>query len=77
MTEWEVKGLEQGRIEGRTEERQELILRQLTRKVGPLPEAVQSRVVALPPDVLLDLSEALLDFSSLNDLTDWLKRSNV
>jgi predicted transposase YdaD len=73
MTEWEVKG----RIEGRTEERQELILRLLTRKVGPLPEAVQSRVVALPPDVLLDLSEALLDFSSLNDLTDWLKRSNV
>jgi hypothetical protein len=58
-------------------ERQELILRQLTRKVGPLPEAVQSRVVALSPDVLLDLSEALLDFSSLNDLTDWLKRSNV
>ena len=70
MTEWEVKGLKQGRIEGRTEERQELILRLLTRKVGPLPEAVQSRVVALPPDALLDLSEALLDFSSLNDLTE-------
>jgi hypothetical protein len=73
MTEWEVKG----RIEGRTDERQELVLRLLTRKVGPLPEAVQSRVVALPPEMLLDLSEALLDFSSLNDLTDWLKRSNV
>jgi predicted transposase YdaD len=71
MTEWEVKG----RIEGRTEERQELILRQLTRKLGPLPEAVQSRVVVLPPEMLLDLSEALLDFSSLNDLTDWLDRN--
>jgi hypothetical protein len=67
MTEWEVKG--------RTEERQELILRQLTRNLGPLPETMQSRVVALPPDTLLDLSEALLDFSSLNDLTDWLDRS--
>jgi hypothetical protein len=67
MTEWEVKG--------RTEERQELILRQLTRKLGPLPETMQSRVVALPPDTLLDLSEALLDFSSLKDLTDWLERN--
>ena len=75
MTEWEVKGLEQGRIEGRTEERQELVLRLLTRKLGPLPEAVQSRVVALPPDALLDLSEALLDFSSLNDLPEWLDRN--
>jgi predicted transposase YdaD len=79
MTEWEVKGLEQGRIEGRiegrTEERQELVLRLLTRKVGPLPEAVPIWVVALSPDTLLDLSEALLDFSSLNDLTDWLDRN--
>jgi predicted transposase YdaD len=71
MTEWKVKG----RIEGRTEERQELVLRLLTRKVGLLPEAVQSRVVALSPDVLLDLSEVLLDFSSLNDLTEWLERN--
>lgn len=67
MTEWEVKG--------RTEERQELILRQLTRKLGPLPEAVPIWVVALSPDTLLDLSEALLDFSSLSDLTDWLERN--
>jgi hypothetical protein len=36
---------------------------------------MQSRVVALPPDTLLDLSEALLDFSSLKDLTDWLERN--
>ena len=79
MTEWEVKGLEQGRIEGRiegrTEERQELILRLLTRKVGLLPQDVQNRIVALSPDTLLDLSEALLDFSSLSDLTDWLERN--
>ena len=67
MTEWEVKG--------RIEERQELVLRLLTRKVGPLPEAVQSRVVALSPDTLLELSEALLAFSNLNDLTEWLERS--
>ena len=75
MTEWEVKGLEQGRIEGRTEERQELVLRLLTRKVGLLPQDVQNRIVALSSDMLLDLSEALLDFSNLNDLTDWLERN--
>ncbi|MFP4438232.1 MAG: DUF4351 domain-containing protein [Chloroflexaceae bacterium] len=56
-------------------ERQELILRQLTRKLGPLPETMQNRVVALSPDALLALSEALLDFNSLNDLTDWLDQN--
>ena len=68
LTEWELKG----RTEGRTEERQELIVRQLTRKVGILPADIQAQIVALPPDTLLDVSEALLDFSSLDNLTDWL-----
>ena len=72
MTEWELKGRMEGRIEGRTEERQELTLRLLTRKVGILPADVQAQIGALSPDTLLDLSEALLDFSSLDDLTDWL-----
>jgi predicted transposase YdaD len=73
ISEWELKG----RVEGRVEERQELILRQLSRKLGPLPESVQAQVLALAPDVLLELSDALLDFGDLADLTAWLAQHSL
>ncbi|PDV96813.1 DUF4351 domain-containing protein [Candidatus Chloroploca asiatica] len=76
ITEWELKG----RQEGRQEERQTLLLRQLTRKLEPLPEGTRREVLALTPEQLLILSEALLEFGTLNDLTKWLAeqpRSNA
>lgn len=73
ISEWELKG----RVEGRVEERQELILRQLSRKLGPLPESVQAQVLALAPDLLLELSDALLDFGDLADLNAWLAQHSL
>jgi predicted transposase YdaD len=73
ISEWELKG----RVEGRVEERQELILRQLSRKLGLLPESVQAQVLALAPDVLLELSDALLDFGDQADLTAWLAQRSL
>lgn len=61
-----------GRAEGQIEERRAIVLRLLNRKVGPLAAELQTRVVALTPEVLIALSEALLDFTSLDDLTVWL-----
>jgi len=61
-----------GRAEGRIEERRATALRQLDRKVGPLPEELQSRVALLPPERLLELSDALLDFTRQADLVSWL-----
>lgn len=49
-----------------------LVLRLLNRRVGTLPEFVRSRVEALSLPQLEALGEALLDFSGLSDLEDWL-----
>ena len=48
------------------------MLRLLTRKFGVLPELVQTRVLDLPTDTLLNLSDILLDFNELEDVTRWL-----
>lgn len=61
-----------GRAKGQIEKRRAMVLRQLNRKVGPLAAELQARVVALHPEGLIALSEALLDFTSLDDLTAWL-----
>ena len=57
---------------GRVEGQRDLVLRQLNRKVGPLADELQARVAALVPEVLLTLSEALLDFTDQTDLIAWL-----
>jgi hypothetical protein len=61
-----------GREEGRIEGQLGIVLRQLNRKLGTLPADLQARVTTLTSDRLLDLSEALLDFTSHTDLTAWL-----
>ncbi len=60
----EAKGIEQGQ--------RSLLLRQLTRRVGEVPEATRSQIDALSLIQLESLGEALLDFSNLTDLEAWL-----
>jgi predicted transposase YdaD len=62
---------EEGLQEGIQRERS-LILRQLTRRVGELPENLRQRVETLSLEQLENLGEALLDFTSLADLQSWL-----
>ena len=64
-------GLEQGRQEERSRQRS-LILRQLVRKVGVVPEPLTDRISKLPIEQLEFLAEALLDFTQLDDLLQWL-----
>nr|WP_242041892.1 DUF4351 domain-containing protein [Alkalinema sp. FACHB-956] len=73
------RGKVEGRQEGRLEEAQRslerersLILRQLTRKVGALPDHTLDCINALSIEHLESLGEALLDFESIEDLTNWL-----
>lgn len=61
-----------GRAEGQREERRSIMLRLLNRKVGPLAEELRTRVATLPPEPMLALSEALLDFATQTDLVSWL-----
>jgi predicted transposase YdaD len=72
----ERRGLERGRQEGeqqgRREEAAALILRQLTRRPGNLPNTLRAQVEQLPLPELETLGEALLDFQTLADLETWL-----
>jgi Domain of unknown function (DUF4351) len=63
---------EKGNVKGRQEEAQGLILRQLNRRVGNVSSDLEARVKTLPLMQLEELGEALLDFSQMNDLVDWL-----
>jgi predicted transposase/invertase (TIGR01784 family) len=70
----EVSALE--RQEGRQEGERSLVLRLLNRRVGTLPETIQTQVEALPLEQLEALGEALLDFTGLADLESWLTHEN-
>lgn len=45
-----------------------LVVRQLTKRFGEISEEMRQRISSLPLPVLEDLSEALLDFTSVTDL---------
>ena len=66
------KGLEKGREEGREQGSATLLLRQLTRLCGAMPEDIQQRIRRLKLEQSQNLGEALLDFHSLEDLKNWL-----
>ena len=76
LQEGRQEGLQEGRQEGLQEGRQEgeatLIIRQLTRLLGNLPEPQVQQIRSLPQAKLEALGEALLDFASPADLQHWL-----
>jgi len=86
VTSWMEEGIEQGLQQGLHEGRerglqqglqqgeQNLVLRQLTHRFGELPADVQARIGALAIDQLEQLGEALLDFKTLADLTNWFEQ---
>jgi hypothetical protein len=66
------EGIERGRQEGIEQGEKSLILRQLSRQVGELPEQVRSQIDRLSITQLDLLGEALLEFTNLSDLEAWL-----
>jgi predicted transposase/invertase (TIGR01784 family) len=67
-TSWEAKGIETGI----GQERRSLVTLQLQQKVGQLPDALNDRISSLSLDQLSALAIALLNFSSIDDLSNWL-----
>jgi Domain of unknown function (DUF4351) len=67
------EGHQEGRQQGRQEEAQALILRQLTRRIGDVTPEERSQIQFLPLPQLEALGESLLDFSTPDDLKDWLQ----
>jgi hypothetical protein len=65
-------------IKSRQEGVLELIMRLLERRVGEIAPDMQSRIRRLSIEQLENLGEAVLDFTSASDLTDWLQgQSNL
>ncbi|MEQ9667207.1 Rpn family recombination-promoting nuclease/putative transposase [Coleofasciculus sp. G2-EDA-02] len=70
---------EKGRItyakeEGRLQQTIALVIRQLNKRFGEIPGAITSQVEDLPLAELERLGEDFLDFTSLDDLVNWLER---
>ncbi|MDW8203361.1 MAG: DUF4351 domain-containing protein, partial [Cyanobacteriota bacterium SKYGB_h_bin112] len=72
MEEGIQQGLQQGRQEGKREEALRTVLRLLNRRFGTLSADRRSQIQTLALLQLEDLTDALLDFTSLADLDQWL-----
>jgi hypothetical protein len=70
------EGLQEGRQEGLQEGRQEvmqtMVLKLLTKRLGILSSACHEQIMGLTINQLDTLSEAILDFQTLEDLEQWL-----
>jgi Domain of unknown function (DUF4351) len=66
------QGLEQGLQRGKQQEAASLIIRQLTRRVGLINQQLEENIRTLATSQLEDLGEALLDFTTVSDLENWL-----
>jgi hypothetical protein len=70
------EGHQEGRQEGRQEECISLVTRLIRRKFGILPEldTTLTQLQSLPVQKLEDMIEAILDWTEVSDLTEWLKQ---
>ena len=59
----------------KAEERRSIVLTQLDRKLGKLPEKTKKSIAALDIVKLESLTIALLDFGTIADLEAWLKQN--
>jgi predicted transposase/invertase (TIGR01784 family) len=67
------EGLQEGRQEGRQEGEARLVLRLLSKRFGKIDDRRVQVINSLTVEQLEDLGEALLDFSELADLDNWLE----
>ncbi|HLO85218.1 MAG TPA: DUF4351 domain-containing protein [Nostocaceae cyanobacterium] len=74
VTSWMEEGIRRGRVEGRQEGEIAIIIRQLNRRIGTITPELEARIKDLCVNQLEDLAEALLDFTNVVDLVNWLER---
>ena len=67
------EGRQIGQQEGRQEGETDLVLRLLIRRCGVLSPVQEQQIRGLEIDRLEALGDALLDFTNMEDLDDWLK----
>jgi predicted transposase YdaD len=67
------EGLQRGLQQGRHQGEAELVLKQLGRRLGILSAAQEKSIRKLPLSKIEELGEALLEFTSRDDLVRWLR----
>ncbi len=75
VTSWMQEGIEIGQEAGQRKEALKLAQRLLRRRLSTLPRDAGERIKTLPLEKLEDLSEALLDFKTRDDLQAWLDQN--
>jgi predicted transposase YdaD len=73
--EWEQQTEQRGLEKGLQQGEQSLILRLLKRRIGELSPAILQQIQGLSLVQLESLGEALLDFTSADDLVEWMQRN--
>ncbi len=68
------EGLEQGLEQGRQEGEVQLVLRLLHRRFGELSPTLEQQIRRLSVEQLEALAEELLDFSTVEELENWLQQ---
>lgn len=66
------EALKEGRREGKQEEALAFVIRLLARRFGAIAPDLQAQIQQLSSSQLEELGEALLDFSTTQDLVTWL-----
>jgi predicted transposase/invertase (TIGR01784 family) len=67
---------EEGKAQGIQEGKRSLLLKQLSRKLGTIPDETKLLLNQLGQELLDTLSEALFDLENLEDLHNWLESIN-
>jgi len=68
------QGQAQGQAQGQLQAGRSIVLRQLARRLGELPDRTLTQINALSIEQLELLGEALLDFTTIANLTQWLEQ---
>jgi Domain of unknown function (DUF4351) len=71
----ELVGEQLGETQGRVEEARGLVIRLLTRKLGTVGSPLLEKIQSLPLEQLELLGEDLLDFTSIDNLEQWLSQN--
>jgi predicted transposase YdaD len=72
VTSWMEQGIEQGRQEAITKEK-DLIVRQIKRKVGNIDMELETQIKSLNLEVIEVLAETIFDLATVEDLRNWLE----
>ncbi len=74
--DWEQQTKAEAQVQGIIQGEQTIVLRLLNRKFGDLPDSIHKQLMALDSQLLGSLTEASLDFSSIDELTAWLEANH-